>query len=294
MRPWSPSRPFPIPLVALGPGSQDDDEALDTLRLPAGMDTYQPPRLPEPEALVGHAGALGALDATLRAVRAALRGEPAAPVSLAGLDTDELALVNQVLGEGEVSAQVLAAPGQAHAQARVQEAVFAGVWRVVEVAADGTVDDRIEVGALPALLRQAAQDDAAALRPAWPPVPPGVMNSPAVLVELEDRRQRWQPGTPAHVVNLTLLPQASGDIAWLDHVLGTGRVLILSRGYGNCRITNARVPHTWRVVYYNSQDAVILNTVEVTEVPEVACAAAEDLHDTLERLSEVLAWLEQR
>lgn len=60
---------------------------------------------------------------------------------------------------------------------------------------------------------------------------------------------------------------------------GTGRLLVLSRGHGNCRITNCCVPHTWRVVYYNSQDAVILNTVEVVGVPKVACAAPEDLTD---------------
>jgi hydrogenase-1 operon protein HyaF len=42
------------------------------------------------------------------------------------------------------------------------------------------------------------------------------------------------------------------------------------------------------VVYYNSQDAVILNSVEVTDMPEVACAAPEDLQDSAERLVEVL------
>jgi hydrogenase-1 operon protein HyaF len=291
MKPRTDLPPFTIPLVALGPGSQDDDAGLDYLRLPAGMATYQPPSLPEPDALAGRGGALRVLDQALQAVRAAVRGETTTPVSLAGLDGAELALVNQVLGEGEVCAQVLAGPGPA--RARVQESVFAGVWRVLEVADDGAVHDRIEVGALPALLLRAAQADAAGPRPELPPVPAGVMNAPALLTELEDRRRRWRGGEPAQVINLTLLPMTPADIAWLDHVLGTGRVLILSRGYGNCRITNACVPHTWRVVYYNSQDAVILNTLEVTAVPEVACAAAEDLQDTLERLAEVLAWVRQ-
>jgi hydrogenase-1 operon protein HyaF len=68
-------------------------------------------------------------------------------------------------------------------------------------------------------------------------------------------------------------------------------VLILSRGYGNCRITNCAVANTWRVVYYNSQDAVILNSVEVCDMPEVACAAAEDLQDSVGRLREVLHWV---
>lgn len=83
------------------------------------------------------------------------------------------------------------------------------------------------------------------------------------------------------------------DIGFLDHHLGTGRVLILSRGYGNCRITNTNRPNTWRVVYYNSQDVVILNAVEISELPEVAQAAMEDLEDSQERLKEVLAWVEQ-
>jgi hydrogenase-1 operon protein HyaF len=47
------------------------------------------------------------------------------------------------------------------------------------------------------------------------------------------------------------------------------------------------------VVYYNSQDTVILNAVEVTDMPDVACAAPEDLLDSLERLQEVIEWVDQ-
>jgi hydrogenase-1 operon protein HyaF len=126
-----------------------------------------------------------------------------------------------------------------------------------------------------------------------PALPADILNVPSVLVELEDQRTHWQPGQLAHVVNLSLLPLTPNDIAHLDHQLGTGRVLILSRGYGNCRITNCMVPNTWRVVYYNSQDAVILNSVEVCDMPEVACAAPEDLLDSVERLTDVLQWVSQ-
>ena len=47
------------------------------------------------------------LAAVLEAVTAACEGRVPAPVRLDGLPASELALVNQVLGEGEVSAQVL-------------------------------------------------------------------------------------------------------------------------------------------------------------------------------------------
>lgn len=292
-------RPFPIPVVAaLGPGSQEEDEQLDYMSMPSGMDTYRPPVLPEPEELASHAQAREVLAAVLEAVQAACEGHAAAPIRLDGLPPEELALVNQVLGEGEVSAQVLARTetrefADTAVRLRVQESVFAGVWRVIATDDDGRVRDQIEVGAIPGALTVAALEDGRAPRETPQPVPADFLNVPPILFELQDHRTRWQSGDATHVVNLTLLPLSPADIAHIDHQLGTGRVLILSRGYGNCRITDTLVPHTWRVVYYNSQDAVILNTVEIGAVPEVACAAAEDLADTRERLAEVLEWVAQ-
>ena len=288
-------KPFPIPVVGLlGPGSQEEEETLDYIRMPAGMDTYRPPVLPEPEELAQHGRAVQALHEVLAALRGVLDGEVVMPVSLAGLDAADLALVNQVLGEGEVSAQVLVEPGDASRPGRVQvqESVFAGIWRVLQTLDDGSVRDTIEVAPVPAILRAAAREDGRSSLPTMA-VPPGIMNAQAVLTELADHRQHWRAGQPAEVVNLTLLPLTHDDIGFMDHQLGTGRVLILSRGYGNCRISNCRVPNTWRVVYYNSADTVILNSVEVTDMPEVACAAREDLADSAERLAEVLVWVQQ-
>ena len=282
-------KPVPIPVVAFGPGSQEEDEGLEYMHMPQGMETYRPPSLPEPEELAGRAGALRAL----QAVRAALAGEGPAVVPLEGLQADERALVNQVLGEGEVSAQWLADEGRDATCAQVQESVFPGVWRVIETGPDGCRSDRIEVGAIPLVLQRAATADGEMTPEVSVTPPEGVLNANHVLAELAQHRAAWRPGQPSEVVNLTLLPMSPADIAWMDHVLGTGRVCILSRGYGNCRITSTRVPHTWRVVYYNSQDHVILNTVEVGALPAVACAAPEDLADSHERLSEVLQWVAQ-
>jgi hydrogenase-1 operon protein HyaF len=44
----------------------------------------------------------------------------------------------------------------------------------------------------------------------------------------------------------------------------------------------------WWVQYFNSQDMNILNTLEVVDVPAVACAAQEDINDSADRLSEIL------
>jgi len=295
MNPFHKIRPFPIPVVTpLGAGDMVEDETLDYMAMPQGMAMYQAPILPEPEEIAACDGAVRILQQVLEALQHIAHG--AAPqrqttrITLADVSNADITLLNQVLGEGEVSAQILAADG-GPPTLRIQESVFAGVWRALGNSPEGYPVDYIEVGAVPEALREAAQIDSASAAPPVLPLPPQVMNVPSLLVELEDQRGIWRPGNVAHVVNLTLLPITPEDIGYLDHQLGTGRVLILSRGYGNCRITNCCVPHTWRVVYYNSVDTVILNSVEVTDMPDVACAAPEDLRDSAERISEVLQWV---
>lgn len=284
-------KPFPIPVVPLGPGALSEDESLDYLPMPADMATYRAPVLPEPEEIAGRVQARAVLDQVLALLEAAADSGRGARVSLQGLAAEDLQLINQVMGEGEASALV-----QDEAQGmevRVQESVFAGVWRVMRWAGETCVEDAIEVGAVPAVLREAAAEDARAPYQPWHGMlPPQVQNAPLLVEEIRDQIARWQPGQLPHVVNLTLLPVSPEDIAFLDHQLGTGRVLMLSRGYGNCRITNTRQPHCWRVVYYNSMDTVILNTVEVVDMPEVAMAAPEDLRDSHTRLRDVLGYLE--
>ena len=197
------------------------------------------------------------------------------------------ALVNQVLGEGEVAAQVQGPDGL-----QAQESVFAGLWRVLHLRGGQVVRDTLEVGAVPQGVIDAAAADGGAPEPIGP-LPAGLMNAPSIYEELCDQQQRWQPGAPAHVLNLTLLPLTGDDSLWLQNRLGEGRVVILSRGYGNCRIVDTRLARTWRVTYFNAQDMIILDTLEVGSVPEVACAAQQDLEDSAERLAEVLEWVEK-
>jgi hydrogenase-1 operon protein HyaF len=290
-------KPFPIPVVALGPGSQPEDETLDYLEMPKGMSTWQPPRLPEPEELARHADVRTVLVAVQQALRRALAGEATAPIVVDGLDPQARELLNQILGEGEVSIRIAARSGDPNGPSclEAQESLYAGVWRVLRRDDDsGTVRDTIEVGSTPATLAEITRSErhrGAGLSP-QSAQPDGVMNAPAILAELAEQWSCRRSGDAAHVINLTLLPLAPADLAWLEHELGSGRVLILSRGYGNCRISSTERPHTWRVVYYNSMDTMILNTIEVVEMPEVALAAQEDLADSLDRLTEALEWLQ--
>lgn len=284
---------FPIPLVALGPGTHTEDETLDYLPLPKDMATYRPPVLPEPEELVGREQARHVLEQVLAMLDRCAQGGAPGQVSLAGLDAADIALVNQALGEGEASAIV--ADREGASELRVQESVFAGVWRLMTWRADELLDDVIEVGPVPTRFAVTAAEDVwpQGALPQWVgALPPNVQNAPLLIDEIRDQALRWAPGQLPHVVNLSLLPVTPEDIGFLDHHLGTGRLLVLSRGYGNCRISNTRLPNCWRVVYYNAMDKVILNTVEVVDMPEVAMAAPEDLRDSHTRLLDVLTYLE--
>ena len=102
-----------------------------------------------------------------------------------------------------------------------------------------------------------------------------------------------RPGRPAHVLNLTLFPLTPDDHAVLDAALPVGPVALIARGFGDCRITSTRARDVWRVQYFNSMSTMILNTIEIVDVPEVALAAPEDLADTRTRLAELIAWMSE-
>lgn len=282
---------FPIPVRTVGTDNHVDDDELAYVSMPQGMETFRWPCLPEPEGIAGHDAAKAALQGVRKVLESTLADGVNRSIALQHLSPEDLRLVNSVLGEGEVSARVEGLAAGANVE--IQETVFAGIWRVVLRADKFVLSDTVEVGSIPRVLEDAAAQDACEAMERWSgPLPHNVQNAPLLISEIADQFGRWQRGQDAYVINLTLLPMSMEDIGFMDHHLGTGRVLILSRGYGKCRITNCRVPHSWRVVYYNSQDMVILNTVEIGALPDVARAAREDLEDSNGRLREVLAWLE--
>jgi len=270
----------------VGPGTQpgeDDGTVLEYMEMPKGMRTYSAPALPEPEETQGIERALDIL-AQVKAA-AETQASDAAPRSfdITDFDTQNRAFVDQALCDGEVSIV-------AGNTIQAQESVFAGVWRLHEVDEAGAlVHDSIEVGTFPAAVLDIAH--AAGLdvtRSHRGSLPQGVINAPALATELDDKIAAHRPGKDAHVINLTLLPLTEEDVAFLDEGMGPGSVTILSRGYGNCRITSTGTRNAWWVRYFNSRDAVVLNTIEVVDVPSVACAAREDLLDSAQRLGEVL------
>jgi len=216
--------------------------------------------------------------ALLHEVADALSGHRAgAAFDLTGLGPDDLTLVEQVLGEGEVA--ILIDGGE---ELRIQESVMAGLWRV-----RGGVSDRIEIADVPTEVRRAALERTAAELPIGE-APEGAMNVMPVLAEIRDRMRIYRAGDENHIINFTLLPMNEVDMAFLQRSLGMGPVRMLSRGYGTCRITATARRHVWSVQYLNSMETVILDTLEIGDVPVAARAAKEDIEDSAMRLRDIL------
>lgn len=271
---------FHLPPVGYGPGSQppeEDGKELEYLPMPQDMRAYSA-HIPFVEVTDALTPALDLLREIAAASIASGKGGQNRVFDLSGLDRANRALIAETMGEGEVSIKIHDIPAIA-----VQESVFAGVWVL-----KSANSDEIEVGPVPAKVFERAFKSRKPATLALTERFPGVLNAPSLVVELADKSKNYAGGDEPYVVNLTLLPHTEQDLVWLETAMGLGSVDILSRGYGNCRVTASALDHVWRVQFFNSMDTLILDTFEVTAVPEVALAAAEDLVESGERIIEVL------
>ncbi len=271
---------------AFGPGSQSDGfdgKKLEYMEMPREMFVFERPIAPEPEDTQGMEDGKAVLEQIIIALRTYEFGTPAHVVDLTHLSPVDLGLINQILGEGEVSIVC-----KTHIQA--QESVLAGVWRVVHLDDDGKIaKDTVEVGPYPnAMLNDVFADARPDVPTIDPVLPPSVFNAPPLFAELSDKQSIYKPGDDVYSINLSLLPHTEEDLAYLDHKLGKGGTLVLSRGYGNCRVSSTATQNIWWVQYYNSQDALILNSLEIINVPDVVGAAPEDISDSAIRLEEIM------
>lgn len=201
-----------------------------------------------------------------------------------GLDENNLAYLNTLLGEGEVSAII----NQKEQIVNIQESIFTGVWRITIIDNDNNlVSDCIEVGDIPEAIVMLNQKNSSKVIFNSALLPENVINAPAILTELKEKREEHgNLKTSLEAINLTLLPHTEDDLISINNVLGLGDTVILSRGYGNCRITSTGVSAIWWVKYFNSTDNEILSTIEVVDMPIVACAAQEDIESSTKRLKE--------
>jgi len=275
-----------IPVRVVGPGTQpvrDEGDRLTYMAMPAEMSRYVAPVMPEPEDVEHMDGARDAMTWLRDALAAYRSGAEPVLADLGALGAECRELVNQILGEGEVS---IVCNGEV--RARVQESVLAGVWRTLFVDDDERVIcDLLEVAEVPSVIGF-ARESAGFVDTDVEGAGPELANALPILVELRSRTEQHAAGGPTHSINLSLLPLSDAELEFLDARLGRGPIDILSRAYGKCQVISTRTPGVWWVRYYNSMGTLILNTIEVADVPGVVRAAPEDLADSAGRLSDIL------
>lgn len=276
-----------IYLPIIGQGSQpveSDGAELAFMRLPDTISTYTMPKLSpdtKPEASPQAKALLGRVLAALTTYNPAQQHS----FSTQELNRQELAFINEILGEGEVS---IIHEGELTTQ--IQESVLAGIWRVQAFnIKNECVSDFVEIGDIPQLIKTQTFNNAVNhLHFDKEMLPDGLMNALPLIAELNAQIAEYSADKLAHVINLSLLPQTEQDLEFLYSLLGKGTVSILSRSYGTNRITSTATDKVWWIQYFNSDDTLILNTLEVCAIPVVACAAPEDLQDSATRLQEIL------
>ena len=163
---------FPLPVRMVGPDSQPaENDALQYLEMPRGMNTFRMPMVPERADASALADARDLLAAFLELLEA---WDPAGArqgprLDLAGIAAPVQEIVNQMLGEGEVSIRIDGAR-----RFRIQESVFTGLWRVCELDGDGSLArDWLEAGMLPEVVVEIAKDAGQAAPPRIEPAERG-------------------------------------------------------------------------------------------------------------------------
>jgi hydrogenase-1 operon protein HyaF len=114
-------------------------------------------------------------------------------------------------------------------------------------------------------------------------------NALPVLHEVRHALRRLVEAGESTVIDLHSMPFGPGDEEDLLAALGTGEVAAQLQALGESRVTETIYPGVWIVDHYNTHGQRIAFQVEVTPVPSVLVAHADDMADGLQRLEAALA-----
>jgi len=274
-----------IPVSVVGPGTQPGEEdgmQLDYMKMPNDMSVFHAPIIMD-DNIESYPVVEDLMNQLMSALANFKEGDDAVRFDFATFEEKDIQFINKFLGEGEVAIIF----NEENRQLRIQETVLAGVWRIAGHQ-DGNIIQAIEVGTVPVAIRNDTFAHANSIITLPKEQPAGTINAPSLLTELSDKSFAYLVGDEAHIVNLTLLPQSPEDLDMLGEYLGEGPTVFLSRGYGSCRVTSTNLKHTWWVQYFNSEDKLILNTLEVVDVPVVTQASIEDIRESSGRITEMV------
>lgn len=229
-------------------------------------------------------GVCAFLDRVRAAIVAYREGDAHPRFGFDALPPEDRRVLAEILGEGEVTIGIGLDP-----RFEACESVLPGLWQVRVVEPDGSLaQEWLEIGDLPDVVRAGAQ---ALTRPGLvvpERAPEGAMNAMPVLGEIADRMGKRMAGQPNHVINFTLMPMTPVDTTLIARTLGRAPFDATSRGFGSCKVHLTAHRGVWGVQYFNGMGKVILDTLEIGDVPVALLAAQDDYSESALRLGEIL------
>lgn len=166
----------------------------------------------------------------------------------------------------------------------VRESRLPGLWHVRRGAGTEAVHE-VVVAEVPNLLREAAAAEASSEIPI--PVAEGSVHGRALLLRIAQCLKGLALEDTSTLFDLTHCPLSSDDHALIDRTLKTGTVWGWSLGYPACQAVTTSVRCIWRVRYRNG-DKLVLDTIEIVDIPAVLRAQREDIDDSLTRFDTLL------
>lgn len=118
-------------------------------------------------------------------------------------------------------------------------------------------------------------------------------NARALLRELENHLQRLIDTGETARIDLGSLPLNPADYELLELVLGHGEVIASVDSMGVSEISDTSVPGIWRIEYYNSEEVLVAEFIEVTRCPELLQTPLEEIKDGLSHLHEAMVRSDQ-
>ena len=115
----------------------------------------------------------------------------------------------------------------------------------------------------------------------------------ALLQEIQDMLMQLVEHNSSNSIDIRSLPMMPGDYEQLKQLLGEGEVSATIDSLGPSHIRETAIAGVWWVTHHNAEDEVLTEFIEVTTLPEILKAQAEDVRDAPQQLQDVIHEYEQ-
>lgn len=85
-------------------------------------------------------------------------------------------------------------------------------------------------------------------------------------------------------IDLRGLPLAPGELERLTDILGRGEISAQLNALGKSEIYETSFPGIWLITHYNTNEEIMGKFIEITRMPEILEAQADDMKDALAAL----------